>query len=267
MNNIQATLICRKLIYAYIRHYRCLDQVNLNFDAEYSFNYNPNTCQLSVKHNEMFESNFWSDGISSVAVIAGQNGAGKTSILRWILEKTLLGDSFPYGSNEGLNGMIILQVGSILIGYHDFDEDPDCEVKLEWQNTRGWTDSCLAEALSFNPIYYSGHFDSYVCSPDFPDDDKRVWNISDEALLIDESQDDADSDPKLLTSPMVKYLNVYHAKNDLRICKLLFDFRFQKNFSNNGKYIIRIPRYIVFIRKEDVDRLLKFSIAHHLPEP
>ncbi len=255
----------KRLIFAYIRYYRCLYNVKLNFDAEYSIDYNPKTMRLSIKRNMAWDGNFWPESVSSVSVIAGQNGTGKTSVLRWLVDKTL-----PCGSEESLNGIMVIQDGENINIYHDIEgliyteEEEVKPLQVILHNVKGWNSEKLSAELGLNPIYYSGHFDCFVGSPSAEDEENRIWNISDQSLLLTSVEEvfEKKSDSLGSHKPIADFLNSYHIQNDIRICRLLLDSRFQETFKEKDKYILRLPRYIVFIRKEDIGAVLKTRIEN-----
>lgn len=265
LNNFQYG---RSLVYAFIPYYRCLYDVNLNFDQRFIIDYRPGTRLLSVKINDLCQEDFWPDNISSVSVIAGKNGAGKSSVLRWLLEKTL-----PYTQNDTseplFNGIIAISEGKKLIIYHGIpglkqekNKLSNRELDIQLMNVSGWSPQRLLDKLSLKPIYYSGHFDSNIDAPDFDDDEDPIWNISDIYALQRDS--DLFASRYLSTNKIreVEYLRYYHLCNDLRICKLLLDRRFQNTFSIGGQPALRLPRYIVIIRDASVKPLLQRRIQN-----
>ena len=265
LNNFQYG---RSLVYAFIPYYRCLYDVNLNFDQKFIIDYRPGTRLLSVKINDLCPEDFWPDNISSVSVIAGKNGAGKSSVLRWLLEKTL-----PYTQNDTsesfFNGIIAISEGKKLIIYHGIpglkqekNKLSDRELDIQLMNVSGWSPQRLLDKLSLKPIYYSGHFDSNIDAPDFGDDEDAIWNISDIYTLQKDS--DLFASRYLSSNKIreVEYLRYYHLCNDLRICKLLLDRRFQNTFSIEGRPALRLPRYIVIIGDASVEPLLERRIQN-----
>lgn len=81
----------KRIVFAYIPYYRCLYDVNLNFDTEFSIEYDKVSKHLSIRRNDTFPKDFWPGNISSVSVIAGKNGAGKSSVIQWLMERTFFG--------------------------------------------------------------------------------------------------------------------------------------------------------------------------------
>lgn len=69
-----------ELIYMYIENInRVIEKQSINFSNEFSVLYSDE--KLLINSNKNFTNNFWSEKISSISLILGKNGSGKTSIL------------------------------------------------------------------------------------------------------------------------------------------------------------------------------------------
>ena len=77
-----------KLLYLYIENYGCIKDQEFNFDSEMQFHYDSKkTPPLSIVRQDLLPKNFWGDGnVKSVSAIVGNNGAGKTTIARFIVD-------------------------------------------------------------------------------------------------------------------------------------------------------------------------------------
>lgn len=79
-----------QLAYLYIHEYKGIKHLACPFTSKYNFrttvnSTNPNEIRLSIEFNKDHISDYFSDSnISEITAIIGQNGAGKSSILRWI---------------------------------------------------------------------------------------------------------------------------------------------------------------------------------------
>lgn len=75
-----------KIHFVWIKNFNCFNNQSFNFSSQYKFNYNPETNELilSEKNNEYID-NFFGDNIDVTAVV-GENGTGKTTLLRFIQE-------------------------------------------------------------------------------------------------------------------------------------------------------------------------------------
>ena len=148
----------RILVYAYIPRYRCLESVNLNFSLSYSLNYEPDAKVLSCRHC-VLPQNFLPNSISGIAAIVGKNGNGKSSALRWLLDRVVEGAAI-----EKLDGILVFSKNNKLEIYHDVEiSEVSIEgfIDHETINTNEIDKGSLKRLLSIPTIYSSGHFDIY----------------------------------------------------------------------------------------------------------
>lgn len=97
-----------------------LRKLDANFDARFYISYDARLKALNITRNENYLNDYWGDNISSVSAIVGENGVGKTSILR------LVKDRFRVGLNHHLeNTILIYENDGQYVMYYDeelFDE-------------------------------------------------------------------------------------------------------------------------------------------------
>ena len=243
-NQIVKAVTSRTLLFAYIPNYRCLSGIGLNFDAHFKFSYNITNKILSTHYDAYFPNNFWADNITSVSVIAGKNGAGKSSALRWILERIVEGNSI-----DALKGILIWRENNIIKIYHDIEITNEIHIdgfRIESYDTSNWDSLQLREKLKTPVVFDTGHFDIY--HELIPTDGELAGerNISDKWLLIHDITAYKNIDSNGLNNSIGDHLKAYRIQNDLRICKLLLDPRFQSTFEKNGSPAIKLPKYIIF---------------------
>ena len=90
-----------KLLYIYIKDYKCFYNQEFNFDSRWRFHLQQKNglFYLECKENSSFPNNFFSlekderNPISSISAIVGNNGSGKTSIAKF-LDEILLNTNF-----------------------------------------------------------------------------------------------------------------------------------------------------------------------------
>ena len=84
------------LCYVNVSDNMCFDNADFNFDQNYLFHVEVDTSHTYYKYvlkvskrtcDEIQPKGFWGENISTVNVITGKNGAGKTSLLRFILNQ------------------------------------------------------------------------------------------------------------------------------------------------------------------------------------
>lgn len=75
-----------ELLYLWIKEYKGLKEVGLNLSNHLRFHYHEKENTLEVKPVENYISGFFGENITNFTGIIGENGAGKTSVLRYIIE-------------------------------------------------------------------------------------------------------------------------------------------------------------------------------------
>lgn len=75
-----------ELLYIWIEKHGGIADMSLNFSNQYRFTLNQKEKSLTVTPTESFTPNFFSENCTDVTGLIGANGAGKTSILRYIIE-------------------------------------------------------------------------------------------------------------------------------------------------------------------------------------
>lgn len=81
------------LSYIYIKDYKHLKNVGIKFDNAYDINYDAENNRLSITNSKDYVPNMYGEGILSFTAIVGNNGVGKTTYLRCILETLVPGRS------------------------------------------------------------------------------------------------------------------------------------------------------------------------------
>jgi predicted ATPase len=174
--------------FIWIKDYRTIKDLGINFNnsGQHSFVYENN--KLTLLSNHINEIDFGSN-ILGVTVIAGQNGAGKSSICEIILETVATYTGGHMGWNQVFDGIVIysdhifyhkdLMIGNISElekeGYTlvSFDETPFETMKAEWNQS-------FAKA---GFIYYSNVIDRRTAI-----DITNLVNISTTNLLFSDSR-------------------------------------------------------------------------------
>ena len=168
------------LQYLWIEKYKCIEKQGFNFtrSAEITFDYD--TGKLSIEKNKNYCENFFGDNIE-LSCIVGQNGVGKTTLLRAIKEIF----SLDYGTPE-YNCVAIFYDGSKYEGWYKLNDCKiDCdETQLELHPLKGkklLNGQLVTEYKKADYLYYSEQFVQNLYSMPYGEDE-----LSTSHLLFDE---------------------------------------------------------------------------------
>jgi len=107
-----------ELLYLFIQDYNKFKNQNINFGSEYIFKYSIERKELVVEQNHLFIPNFFQTNsiheaeVLNVSSIIGENGTGKTSLLK------LISQNFPSGFNLNIPLIFITkEAGVITVNY------------------------------------------------------------------------------------------------------------------------------------------------------
>lgn len=109
------------LQYFWIEKYGCIEKQGFNFTSRANIRFNYETSKLSIEKNDNYCENFFDDNIE-LSCIVGQNGVGKTTLLRMIKEIF----SLDYGTTE-YNCIAIFFDGSKYEGWYKLKNCDDIE--------------------------------------------------------------------------------------------------------------------------------------------
>jgi predicted ATP-binding protein involved in virulence len=73
-----------ELLYVWIEEYKNIKQQGFCFSAEYDIEYTPENNTLKIDKREDYIEGFWGERITNLTAVVGENGAGKSSLLRFI---------------------------------------------------------------------------------------------------------------------------------------------------------------------------------------
>jgi len=206
------------ILYTWVLSYKSIQRQGLNFSAEFSFQFLENDIDgytLTIERNPNYIENFFvNPQVKEITAIVGQNGAGKTNVLDFLME------TIPNGnSSVAAESIIALRSKDnyyILISdkiQSEFNVSVDDKTGLFANNVReyyaGYANDELRHDASFDEIstiYYSNIFD---CKPQNYTL-HGLWNISTDALILSDSEnsykDRAQTNPNM----------IYYRANEIR---------------------------------------------------
>lgn len=159
-----------QLLYIWIKKYTCLENANLNFCENFRFSYNDKNNKLIVTQDKQNNAslfplkinNFTEDScIDNISVIVGSNGAGKTSICRFLYTLYFYHNNIP-------GYIIIYKIDNTIYITSDLNPDISDLNKILDSNTlfdlnklqiqkKSLEEHCSFNMLFYSPIYNDKH--------------------------------------------------------------------------------------------------------------
>ena len=217
----------KHICYVYIYQYKALHNMELTFDAHYSFHFDKETHVLHIESCNVLPENFWGMGIYAMSSLIGDNGAGKSTAMSFLLDALVSG-----ANKKDVDGIVVYEVDGKLYVYNN-----DRFGKITCKGV----ETIPSKLHKINTFYYSGHFFPYTTS-----DDLRCFELdgsyiaSESCRLVNDAEDYLNIEALHLTLPLWYYLNAFVVQNNYRICSLLADTRLVKSFKE-----FKMPRKVL----------------------
>lgn len=224
------------ICYIYIYDYRCLKDVDLVIDSRYEYSLDRESMQLNIAPSSTpLPENFWGSGIWSLTGIFGENGAGKTTSIRFLLDAVVEGNGI-----HDVPGVVVYENNGELYVYHNKDYENDKKLYIHCEDDVKVKIHSKAKLPSIETFFYMGHF-----SPEFSYSDlctvglKGLYNASEGFRLREDLEKFANMSDPYLTKPISTYLVSHISQNNYRICRFLINEIFREQFKG-----FSLPRYI-----------------------
>ena len=231
LNNQMATKLC----YAYIKRYKCLEDIELCFDARYNIKYDKTKNTLIGEKVFRFPENFWGDSVSSVTCLLGNNGAGKSTIVSFLLNALV--DGSIWKSDGDFSGIIVYEKRGNLYAWvsnkiKNIKDGPTYSTNIP--------DSKDGK-INFQCFYYSGHFSPYV-NVDIRTMEELggYTNASDMAEILKSKGKYCNAAKLQMSESLYDALHCYVLQNAHKICRMLAD----KNVSDKLRKFV-FPKYVL----------------------
>lgn len=243
-----------KLCYAYIKEYKCLKDVEFCLDARYDIKYDKGNNTLLAKLSEKkLPENFWGDSVSSVTCLIGENGAGKSTIVSFLLNALV--DGSTWKSNSDLHGILVYENENNLSAWVSKDFDG-----FKFPISPMIISPCLKTSIPC--FYYSAHFSSYVNS------DIRTtaelsgyYNASDLARILLSQEDYCNVSKREMTESLYDALHCYVLQNAHNIMRMIADERISK-----GVDFFVFPKYVLIQANRSGEYQLKSMHPQRIKE-
>lgn len=196
------------ICFAYICRYKALRNVGLKIDSRYNYRFDAVNNVLSISEDENYPNRFWGPGLYSLAAIVGNNGAGKSTSMEFILNTLMEG-----ANTHEIEGVLVYeQDGKLLV----WGKNIEVNTTLPF--------SIVSNIPKITCFYYCGHFMPYVSYSNLRSTELAGgYNASDGWLLVKDLQSYSNIDSIFMTLPLYQYLNCFVAQNNHRICTMLAD--------------------------------------------
>lgn len=210
--------------FAYIRHYKALRNVSLVIDSHYDYHFDHFSNVLTITKSESCPNRFWGPGVYSLAAIVGNNGAGKSTSMEFILNTLVNG-----ANTREVDGVLVYeQEGQLIV----WGKNLTVDTKLPYKTA--------INIPKITCFYYSGHFMPYVTYNDLRSTELAGgYNASDGWLLVKDVQSYSNIDSIHMNLPLYGHLNYFVAQNNYRICIMLADARVRNTVKE-----FCLPKYI-----------------------
>ena len=213
------------ICFAYIRHYKALRNVSLKIDSNYDYHFDTSANVLTITENKTYPRGFWGRGVYSLAAIVGNNGAGKSTSMEFILSTLVDG-----ANTKEIDGVLVYEQDGQLVVW---GKDTKVVTTLPYKHT--------ISIPKITCFYYCGHFMPNVTYSDLRSAELAGgYNASDGWLLVKDVQSYSNIDSIHMSLPLYSHLNYFVAQNNYRVCLMLADGRIR-----NAVKEFCLPKYIL----------------------
>lgn len=242
------------VVYIHINHHGVLQNVGMSFDSHYDVRaemlplrnneFHRTYFRLTIERTEGFPELFYGEHIQGLTAIVGNNGAGKTTALRFLLE------AVASGAGHDINGFVVTEEGGQLRVYQSEEISLERgEGSLDFQEGSGWPE--------IDTFVYGGHAniltrDSDILSMEW----QGMVNATEGFLLTADLQHYGREMAENGYFPLRDYATAYDAQNQWRICNFL------ANYDGELTSLLQLPEYVLVLP----NKAGQWSLKHRLHE-
>lgn len=242
------------VVYIHINNYGVLKNVGMRFDSHFGvrvemlpqrdYEFHLTHFKLTIERTVGVPEGFYGDHIQGLTAIVGNNGAGKTTALRFLLEAVVS------GAGHDISGLVVTEEGGQLHVYHSeeirIERDDDC---LNFQEEGGWPE--------IDAFVYGGHVNILSRANDIMSMEwQGMVNAAEGFLLAADLQHYGREMAENGYFPLRDYATAYDVQNQWRICNFL------ANYDGELTRLLQLPEYVLVLP----NKAGLWSLKHRLNE-
>lgn len=235
----------RHLCYVYINDYKCLKDVEIIIDSRYDYKFDRKSRTVDITDKKGYPAGFWSENIYSLTGIVGNNGAGKSTVMEFLLANLIegspyesKGDIFIYKDDRGL-----YYIGdNITVMYNDKVIGPQED-----------------SYKKITVFYYSGHFTPSFMDNPLTSELSGSYIASDNVRIVKDLEGYYNEPSISMTLPLNRYFYSHIARNHYRICAMLAD----RKLSSLIKEFVWPKSVHIAINKSGSDAMTQSILGHN----
>lgn len=241
------------ICYIYICDFQCLHNVDIAFDHRFYYYFDPEKAELTISAPEKkLPKDFWGAGIWSLTGIVGNNGAGKTTVNRFLLNAVVEGLA-----TKDLNGIVVYENNKTFQVYYN-NSKSDKTITVRVAADVPYEVTTIKQKFSHLPsietFFYQGHFSAEFSSSDLCSTEYAgLYNATEGHLIRKDFEKFANTTDLYLASPISTYLVSHISQKHQRICRLLINEDLRSKITQ-----FHFPRYIMFSPNRGGQDHLKF---------
>lgn len=240
----------KKLCFVYIEDYLCLKEVGLSFNSEYNYRVDKESKTINITPNENYIKGFWGKGVSELTAIIGNNGAGKSTSIRFLLGCLVSGVEADI---DGLKGLVIWKENGKWCLWNNN--------MTVWGALINGKSIMPCHSPEFECFYYSSIFNPFSSSDNILSVEwTGFMNMSGGYLMTKDLQSYGNQLSGSGNYSYRDYLSAHYSMNQYRIADFLLEEY------NNVDLEINVPRYIKIVPNRSGEWLIKHNPSKEYKE-
>lgn len=226
-----------ELLYIWIKHYKGIRDLGLNLSNEFRFQFDEENRKLVVAHVDNYIPHFFAENITNLTAVIGENGAGKTTALRYIVEYL----SGGIHNHQDEQGLVVFKQGEKISYYSSSEIEVDISSQSRTISRVFDTNKIRSSAVT---IFLSNIFDptSYYTQDYLKGQLGETKNLSTQYLLFADYQNWTGEDAERKRLSYDDHFSAFAAQEMIRMVRLI---RWLNNKEANGRpFPVQPPPYV-----------------------